>query len=607
MRNPHNRHAMKRLVLSVLAGAAFCANAAAASAATRSFGVARPGDDVITFAMNGTKHFHGVNRVGGGFEIVSEDDGRLLAFSSGGEFSETNAAPIWAMLMVDTGAYTPPARTGPLRCASNSMAPVFPEGASVTHARATGVVRLAASASSTSITSDSLITDMRVEPMIKTKWNQGSEIYNYYTPGNAVCGCVATAMAQIMRHHKYPTASVTAKTKACGYNGAVTNLTMKGGTYNWDLMELSPTDSSSNAVKQAIGKLTSDCGISVHMGYTTSSSGSGAFDPMSAMAFTNTWHYAQSQYWDSERTGTEADGGMLETSIQNAILCSLDAGCPVLLGISGTSGGHAIVGDGYGYVDSQRYIHLNMGWSGSYDYWYCFPIKAGGSSFAYLDDFTYNLFPTETGNIISGRITDTDGKGLAGVNVSCHGYIQTYSNRSIKKEPVNRTVTTSKYGVYSVIVPNRTVYITNITATVSGYKPDAIGETVETKTTCSRFLKESEVVSNLSSENPVYSYASSTPTIGNSWGNDLTLSAYLVPEFGATPSLSPTDGSITLVVTTESGVQYRIEWTDDLTSDNWKELCVFNGNGAAQSLEITSEKFDWTEHPSAFFRAAVVE
>lgn len=111
----------------------------------------------------------------------------------------------------------------------------------------------------------------------------------------------------------------------------------------------------STANKQAIGKLTSDAGISVHMNYA--SGGSGAFVIMAAKAFTNTWNYAQSQHWTSSSDGTSADGYLNLTVLENTILANLDAGYPCLLGI-GDDGdvGHAIVADGYGYLSAQRYI-----------------------------------------------------------------------------------------------------------------------------------------------------------------------------------------------------------------------------------------------------------
>ena len=43
------------------------------------------------------------------------------------------------------------------------------------------------------------ISDIRVAPLVQSKWGQGnvagSYCYNYYTPNHYACGCVATAMA----------------------------------------------------------------------------------------------------------------------------------------------------------------------------------------------------------------------------------------------------------------------------------------------------------------------------------------------------------------------------------------------------------------------------
>ncbi len=67
------------------------------------------------------------------------------------------------------------------------------------------------------------LSDPRVDPLLQTTWSQATAnedgvtaCYNYYTPpfatpgnpNNAVCGCVATAMAQLMRYWQYPTAGV---------------------------------------------------------------------------------------------------------------------------------------------------------------------------------------------------------------------------------------------------------------------------------------------------------------------------------------------------------------------------------------------------------------
>ena len=58
------------------------------------------------------------------------------------------------------------------------------------------------------------VSDLRVAPLVQSKWDQGSEssayCYNYYTNFNLstgfhyLTGCIATAMAQVMRYHQFP-------------------------------------------------------------------------------------------------------------------------------------------------------------------------------------------------------------------------------------------------------------------------------------------------------------------------------------------------------------------------------------------------------------------
>jgi len=56
------------------------------------------------------------------------------------------------------------------------------------------------------------IPDVRVAPLVRSKWGQQqacvSDCYNYYTPNNHPCGCVATVMAQLMRFYKHPTTGI---------------------------------------------------------------------------------------------------------------------------------------------------------------------------------------------------------------------------------------------------------------------------------------------------------------------------------------------------------------------------------------------------------------
>ena len=330
-----------------------------------------------TFSEGGTNLFHLVELSGGGFVAIAADDIRasVMAFSPTGTLPENDdGGPFWALLAGDSAAAaglpTPPKRR---------------RGRGVTRRRLTAMEHVAAAPSRTggggakrvlaSNSGVSTIADVRVEPLVETQWNQrgvgGKYVYNYFTPNHWYCGCVATAMAQLMRYHRFPSTSVPAQTFNCYTNYGAISLSMIGGVYDWDSMPAVPTASATDAEREAIGHICYDAGVSVRMQYA--SGGSGAFGCFAHDPLVNVFGYA------SAESHFPADASAPSSSeLQNAILANLDAGCPVLLAItapgsSGQDAGHMIVADGYGYEGETLWCHLNMGWSGSCDLWYAIP------------------------------------------------------------------------------------------------------------------------------------------------------------------------------------------------------------------------------------------
>lgn len=483
----------------------------------------RPSGDVLTAAIGGTNLFHSVGFAGGGFAVfaASGDGAAPLAFSTSGTFCETNAAPLWAMLLADSGAFRARRNRGARpRLLASSPVPNLPEGVTVFRTT-TPSMRLTADSPKNPIESQEYLDDLRVAPLVKSTWDQGGGIFNSCTPSNSLCGCVATAMAQIMRCHEWPAGNVTARTNTCSYGCTSEEtptpeskklvLPMYGGFYDWAAMPLTPDSFTiTDAQRQAIGVLLSDVGISVHMNYYYNQAVSAAYSAMAALAFTNVWGYAQVQYWDNfdnahdYKVGDPTDGYLPTATFENSILSNLDAGYPCLLGIDDNNyNGHAIVVDGYGYSDARRYVHLNMGWSGASDYWYMFPVKG----YAYLTDIVYNLFPTNTGNIVSGRVTDASGSTVGGVRVRAY---DSSSN-------IVATAYTSSTGIYALIVPNKPLSLTVIAACAGGF---AITNTI-TSTSCSYCFAEALVEAD-----PLgWGYLDETiaPSVGNRWGVNLTL------------------------------------------------------------------------------------
>lgn len=334
----------------------------------------------------------------------------------------------------------------------------------------------------------SSVTDLRVPPLVQSHWAQstvcGNACYNYYTPtgpdgsaSNYVCGCVATAMAQLMRFHQHPIVGVGTGSFTIWVDDVSETATLRGGdgsggSYDWANMTLDPDCSTTLTQRQAIGALCYDAGISVNMSYTSGSSS--ADTRAAANAFVDTFDYSNAiRAWDSGNNFSDAD-------LNDMLNPNLDATYPCLLGITG-DGGHAIVCDGYGYIDSTIYHHLNMGWSGSSDAYYDLPDIL---SYDVVYKCVYNVYTTGSGEIISGRVTDYLGEPMEGVSVT-----------AARLAGGSYNATTNARGIYALDkVPSSSTY------TIEAEKNSVI-------------LDSDLVVTGTSTNN--------STSIGNVWGVDL--------------------------------------------------------------------------------------
>jgi hypothetical protein len=306
------------------------------------------------------------------------------------------------------------------------------------------------------------ISDIRVPPLIQSKWDQGTVngdyCYNYYTPNKYVCGCVATSMSQLMRFWQYPTTGVGTPSFVIYVDGLGRWENLRGGDgaggpYNWANMILDPISSGINDTqRRAIGALTHDAGVTVNMEYT-SNQGSGAYAYKIPWALMGTFKYGNAQYYP--------------TIIRHMVTPNLHAGCPVLFGIRGAINpdtGHSVICDGYGYNTGTEYHHLNMGWSGAEDAWYNLPDIGTVYEFNTISSCTYNIFPPipnscgsimGCGQIISGRVVDTRNNPISKVTVSAIAGEATF------------TATTNSNGVYGIRCRPSTNYW--LRASKSGY------------------------------------------------------------------------------------------------------------------------------------------
>ena len=236
-----------------------------------------------------------------------------------------------------------------------------------------------------------------VAPLIQSKWDQG-EPYNYMCPSaevqevdgevsftyadydevgynpnqRCVTGCVATAMAQVMRYWEWPA--------SCGAIGDI-NIGewvnqgtdenpdwqfvvdhsfhgLEGTLFDWNNMSLtySSSEPEESASAKAVSTLMRYCGQAVNMDYGLGVyGGSGANVYASDMV--NTFGYSKNAKDVNRYLFTVADW-------ENLIYNELSNGRPVLYGGSSASGGHQFICDGY---DGNGLFHFNWGWSGSSD------------------------------------------------------------------------------------------------------------------------------------------------------------------------------------------------------------------------------------------------
>ena len=191
-----------------------------------------------------------------------------------------------------------------------------------------------------------------VEPLINLRWDQGAP-FNMYVPGGCPTGCVATAMAQIMKYWEWPVTGTGEHSYSCSLYGEQ-SANFGATTYDWANMIEYYGNGATQEEKEAVATLMYHCGVSVNMEYEHD--GSGAFSWDVPGAINNYFSY-------SDRATHIARSGSYDDWI--ALLKSnLDQNIPLYYSGQSSDGGHAFVCDGY---DVDGLFHFNFGWGGAYN------------------------------------------------------------------------------------------------------------------------------------------------------------------------------------------------------------------------------------------------
>lgn len=271
--------------------------------------------------------------------------------------------------------------------------------------------------------------------ILTTRWNQSAPYNNqcpiYSDNNRAVTGCVATAIAQVMKYHEWPKyeamptdqshlQAIPAYTTE-SYEIAMSSLSAIY-TFDWDNMSNTYTGSETGATADAVAQLMLYCGCSVEMDY----------GPSSASTTINVAN-ALKKYFDYNNTTVTCVQRSLYTYANwiELIYHELYEGRPVIYGGQSSRGGHEFVCDGYENREGTDYFHINWGWGGKSDDYYVLsslnPYAGqgiGGSSsddgFHYGQDAVIGIQPKDgTGSIADISINNVD-LALNGVTFSAY-------------------------------------------------------------------------------------------------------------------------------------------------------------------------------------------
>ena len=218
------------------------------------------------------------------------------------------------------------------------------------------------------------VYDTMLGPLLTTTWDQ-FPYYNSLCPngpnGQAVTGCVATAMGQVMKYWNWPDTGVGAYSYIDEIYGPQ-SADFGATTYDWEHMPNYLNASSSSTEVNAVATLLYHCGVAVNTQYGNEVQGSGALHetsgnltvPCAGNALRNYFKYSPAIY-NVKRINFSMDEWA--AIMKNEI----DHSRPILYsGYDSDEGvGHEFIVDGY---DTTGFFHINWGWGGYDDAFFNF-------------------------------------------------------------------------------------------------------------------------------------------------------------------------------------------------------------------------------------------
>jgi len=364
--------------------------------------------EVFTETEGGTDLYYTVGFDPNGWAIISADDAAypVIAYSPIGWYSEENPPPAFVAWMANV-------KSELAHAISVQMDPL-PKAVEAWD-------RLDVSTEDFLAVNVGQYRRSRVRPLVKSTWGQGRtkgskpwgihtvfNSYNKYCPWEytnerhtkrcyAPTGCVATAVAQIMKHHKWPPETsgdiegyevpYDCPEEDCeGYGRRNVDCSLENCSYNWSNWSM-----PLHRYADETARLMAHLGVALQMDYKCEGSGANSDDVVHALV----QHF---QYAADVSIRYRSD---YPDSWTDDLRTELDAGRPLYYAGNPPEGGsgHAFVCDGYG-KRSADHFHFNWGWDGFYNgYFLLEDLTPGSYDWTSDQEAVFNIRPPDWADV----------------------------------------------------------------------------------------------------------------------------------------------------------------------------------------------------------------
>ena len=241
-----------------------------------------------------------------------------------------------------------------------------------------------------------------VAPLLTSHWHQTSP-YNDLAPviedGNVktVAGCVAIAAAQVVYYWRKDNPEALLKdTPVYPYGKApVTYSIPKGTPNNWELIQDSYDNTSTEESRAAVAQLVYAVGTGSYLDYGSSTGGQ--------ISQAKTAVYSQYRLLGTNAVKSEYTQEEWEQLLYSELLAKRPM---TYSGNAGGSDGHAFVIDGYDAVNNL--FHINFGWGGSGDGYYTVDDVSGAGGYCGGQACVYNMRPKNRNIASSFKLASAD-------------------------------------------------------------------------------------------------------------------------------------------------------------------------------------------------------